>query len=906
MERGLGSDCWCRIRRHPIDPSRSVSAQILEADVEFFDGEGEPIGSIESIQVEALTARATAGAPRRSDLAKLEWKALEPEIENPSRAKLEKTVERWVLISDSAVEASAFAAELEKEGGTSHFCEKVEDLPRLAAQMERDSHRSWGLLLLAWRNGAADAEPEADRQFRVGSWAAAIRDHCDTAQQVWIATSGLQRVAPRDPEIAPLAPIIAKEIETFASCVDLQRCRLFDAGARVEHAERLALASLVGSESDERQYVAREKELFVPRLVESGGAERSSVSLGRPAAARNFRAVHRGAEGADCLALEEVCDPDGIEGSVVVAVRSAALSQLDVLTGLGLARGPVTGPRSVAMDFSGVVLAVGDAHGDYRVGDEVVGVSAGALARRIVVPTSSVVQKPAGFDFHEAACLPLPYLAAQYSLKVVARLRAGERVLVKSAGGGMGQAMVAVARKLGAEVTATASTKLRREALQALGARVLDEWPGRDRGDDFDLIVTAESGAPFHDSLARLAPGGRALDLCPRNGFVRPEIGSLRLAANRSVSSIDIVAMMEDQPSLIFGLLDGLPKAATEGHLPLTAPAVFPLSEAGRALRFMAQNRHVGRVCVDLSAAEDAIVEVRPVAPVSIDGAGPFVVSGADRDVLDAIANRLREEGARRVIVTDSARLTDVLKGLVKERLGGWIHLTTGSTRGVEETLRMAPALVRADVDLRLLVSTREAFSGDPAADRSWETRSWIDRLLLPEAEGEGANSQLSLAADTAPDRIADRVAAVVLGRCADGCLVSLSDRDRRQRGVEAPAPFFQDLEARDEGGVSSTFELSALIEKSPPERRAALQDLVCGTLAGVLALSDEQREAIDLGSRIDELGLDSLMTLEVFLGLGRDLELEIELNWFETIPTLAEIAVVLLDRLAARESEAS
>ena len=75
------------------------------------------------------------------------------------------------------------------------------------------------------------------------------------------------------------------------------------------------------------------------------------------------------------------------------------------------------------------------------------------------------------------------------------------------------------------------------------------------------------------------------------------------------------------------------------------------------------------------------------------------------------------------------------------------------------------------------------------------------------------------------------------------------------------------------------------------------MQRLVLAELASVLGLSDAQHEALEPGSRLDTLGLDSLMSLELFMGLGRSLELEITPDWFESIPTLAEIGARLAER---------
>ena len=171
----------------------------------------------------------------------------------------------------------------------------------------------------------------------------------------------------------------------------------------------------------------------------------------------------------------QTLEPALSAGQVVVEIESAALSQLDVLTGLGLARGAVEGPREMASDFAGRVVAVADSDGPFEIGDEVIGVSDGALARRLAVSVGALASKPASYDFDEAASLPFPYMVAQYALQVVARLRAGERVLILSAAGGVGQAMICVARSLGAVVSGTASSDQRQQKLRELGACVFEE-----------------------------------------------------------------------------------------------------------------------------------------------------------------------------------------------------------------------------------------------------------------------------------------------------------------------------------------------------------------------------------------------------------------------------------------------
>jgi acyl transferase domain-containing protein/NADPH:quinone reductase-like Zn-dependent oxidoreductase/acyl carrier protein len=902
LEAGLGSDCWVRVRRRALASGTRASLGIIEADLEFFDREGASLGLIESVQVEALPARAGNEAGAATDVHQIGW------VASDLLASLaEKEVRRWLVVSDSAEQAFVFAAEMQKEGASCHFCEKVEDLPRLADRMRAKAEdRPWGFLLLAWGDVAVDGKPEpaSYRDYRVATWAGAIRDHCKDAAHVWVATRGLQRVRPDDGESSRAARLIAQEVETFASSVDMQQSRLFDASAALDDAERRSLIALLGRDCEERQFAARGEEVFVPRLI--GVADRRRGESTVLAEDRNFQVFHTGREGLECLVVEEIVEPELAPGCVAVEVRSAALSQFDVLTGLGLARGPVEGPGRVGSDFSGVVTAVADSGGPFDIGDEVIGICDGALARRLAVPVASLAPKPAFFDFNEAASLPFPYMVAQYALQVVARLRAGERVLISSASGGVGQAMIAVARSLGAEVSTTASSETRRKVLRELGARVLDGSVSEldAKSADFDVIVTSESGSNLHSTLERLAPGGRYLDLCPRSDFVRPEMGALRLASNRSVSAIDIGAMMRSEPSLVSALLERTAKDASEGRLRPPTMTVFALPEAARAMRYMAQNRHVGRVVVDLGDVSKVSIRSRAERGQELADRGAFVISGSEPKILSSIAQWLRDHGASSVVESTSEGLAAAFSDRDAARLGGWIHVTSELARGSEEIERITPALDARDVDFRAILCVRPPLSGDSTADRAWETRTWIDRLLLANSVQRSRVATLSVGDDLAPDRVADLIGRAVVGRESVAELVALSENDLARRLGETASPFLSLVERPEAPRGGSTLVVAEFLQLAPPERRVVMQQFVCGALAGVLALSEEQRTAIDIGSRIDEMGLDSLMTLELFLGLGRDLELEIASNWFGTSPTLAEIASVLVERLEEIEAE--
>jgi NADPH:quinone reductase-like Zn-dependent oxidoreductase len=120
-------------------------------------------------------------------------------------------------------------------------------------------------------------------------------------------------------------------------------------------------------------------------------------------------------------------------------------------------------------ECAGVVTAVGAKVSHLAVGDAVIAAQAlGSLSTHVIVPAAFVVAKPAALSYEEAATIPTAFLTAYYGLHHQAQLKAGERVLIHAAAGGVGQAAVQVAQWLGAEVWGTASEP-KWSVLQAMG-----------------------------------------------------------------------------------------------------------------------------------------------------------------------------------------------------------------------------------------------------------------------------------------------------------------------------------------------------------------------------------------------------------------------------------------------------
>jgi NADPH:quinone reductase-like Zn-dependent oxidoreductase len=206
----------------------------------------------------------------------------------------------------------------------------------------------------------------------------------------------------------------------------------------------------------------------------------------------------------DVLALKDIETPKPAAGEVLVKVHAAAINAADwhimrgdpylarLSIGLGRPRARIRG-----RDFAGVVESVGEGVRDLAAGDEVygdLGNAEGAFAEYVCVSQELVAPKPANLTFEQAAAIPLAGTTALRGLREVGGLRAGQRVLINGASGGVGTFAVQVGKSLRAEVTAVCSTR-NVEMVRSLGADHVIDYTQQDftRGEQrydvvFDLV----------------------------------------------------------------------------------------------------------------------------------------------------------------------------------------------------------------------------------------------------------------------------------------------------------------------------------------------------------------------------------------------------------------------------------
>ncbi|OMC10571.1 type I polyketide synthase [Mycobacterium sp. SP-6446] len=354
-------------------------------------------------------------------------------------------------------------------------------------------------------------------------------------------------------------------------------------------------------------------------------------------------------------------------GQVEIEVVATGLNFLDVMIALGQVP-----PHESAVGYrfgaecAGVVTRVGTGVSHINVGDAVVAVNAtqGAAASHITLPATGVVAKPANLSFEAACALPIVFLTAWYALNKLARLCAGERVLIHAAAGGTGMAAVQIARLLGAEVFATAGSPAKRELLRALGVKHVFDSRAIDFADEIrvatcgagvDVVLNSIAGESMSRSIACLAPYGRFVELGKRDLLGDRRLGLRPFLRNLAYYSFDLRQLLIDRPAEVHTELTMLMARFAAGELHPLPYRVFHPAEAESAFRHMAAARHVGKLVLAIAEREFPLVN----APEPPSMTGTWLITGGLGGVGLAMAEHLADGGVRHLVLVGRSGASD-------------------------------------------------------------------------------------------------------------------------------------------------------------------------------------------------------------------------------------------------------
>lgn len=316
------------------------------------------------------------------------------------------------------------------------------------------------------------------------------------------------------------------------------------------------------------------------------------------------------------MEMMELPRPEPGPGDLLVRVRAAGVNPLDykIRDGVVKVLTPYSFPLILGTDLAGDVEAIGPGVTRFKAGDAIYSRldkdRIGAIAEYALVRESAAARKPARLDYVQAASLPLVGLTSWQALVELARVRAGQKVLIHAGSGGVGTFAIQLARHLGAQVATTAGAR-NHALVKSLGADVAIDYRTtlfEEVARDQDVVLDTQAGDTLHRSFEAVRPGGVVVTIGgrPDGKFARAWGLSLPLVwilgfLNRKVDRLArekgvrfeylFMRASGEQLEKIGALVD-------QGVVRPVLDRTFPLGAAAEAVSYVESGRVVGKVVI--------------------------------------------------------------------------------------------------------------------------------------------------------------------------------------------------------------------------------------------------------------------------------------------------------------------
>lgn len=321
----------------------------------------------------------------------------------------------------------------------------------------------------------------------------------------------------------------------------------------------------------------------------------------------------------DAVAIEDAYpDPDPGPGEAVVEIGACALNYHDLFTVRGMPGVKVPLPVVIGIDFAGTIARLGPDGAGWKIGDRVLvdpldrfatrlygETRDGGLAQRVCVPLRQLIPIPDSVSVECAACLPVAFGTAHRMMLSRGTVHRGEKVLILGASGGVGTCCVQLAKMVGAEVIACASTREKLDRLLRLGTDHVIDYSADDfvkgihqlygkpsiwGGGGVDVVVNFTGGDTWVPSLRCLTSGGRLLTCGATAGF--EPTTDLRFVWTFELSVIGSTGWERSDLECLLSLV-------ARGAICPVVDRIYPLAAVREALTALEQRRVFGKVLVD-------------------------------------------------------------------------------------------------------------------------------------------------------------------------------------------------------------------------------------------------------------------------------------------------------------------
>jgi len=481
---------------------------------------------------------------------------------------------------------------------------------------------------------------------------------------IWLITAGSQLPDhEKEPPNVSEAPLwgLGRVVTNEQAAL---RCRIVDLSTTPSIEEIQSLVVEIHGDDVEEELAFRGSKRFVRRLrrtsIRMHGNPPEERELSPESSAFGVEITSPGSLETLILREKEI----GIPGPDEISIRvmASGINFRDVMLALGMLPlkffDAVGGRPPLGWECSGIVTSCGPNVVAFRPGDEVIAVATDTLGSQVKTWAGFAVKKPPHLSHEQAATMPIAFLTAHYALDHLAKLRAGERVLIHAASGGVGTAAIQVAKRAGAEIFATAGNDEKRAYLKCLGVHHVmnsrslafaDEILQLTKGDGIDVILNSLAGEAIPKGLSLLRPCGRFIEIGKRDIYQNSPLGLLPFEKNLAFFSVALDLLFNQRPGLISSMLHDIVEEVSQKNLQPLPYTGFDLAEAEQALRFIAQAKHIGKVLLTVRAPQYRVS--CHSEPELLRSNATYLITGGLGGFGLAVADWMAKQGAGNIVL---------------------------------------------------------------------------------------------------------------------------------------------------------------------------------------------------------------------------------------------------------------
>jgi len=733
-----------------IEGSAETQTDILKANIRFWDKEGEIIGDIKGLSLLGINRQSQPGSFKQKTTEESLYETIWEIKPNTNKSQLNPRshlmfldkAELGLKLADSLRQKgdriiSVSPGEAYEQLGENYRVNPTQltDIEQLFKHLQQNSISVENIIYL-W--GAENEKNLKDTQSLLFLIQCLDRLKFPLNSKLYLITRGTQAVTSDAPILNPFAASIWGLGRAIALEYPNLACISLDLDIIPSTEEVAFLTTEIASPDTEDRIAYRQNQRYVPRLSPKKPALKLPNSP--------FQLKTDGYGSLDRLTLVPLTHSSLKPDEVEIEVYAAGLNFRDVLNGLGMLQPYIEemGLNNASEipfggECSGKIVAVGEFVTDFQVGDEVIAALAlGSLASFVKVKAQFVTLKPQNLSYIEAATIPTTFLTACYGLQTLGNITASDRILIHSAAGGVGQAAVQLAQKIGASILATASSS-KKQALESMGVhRVMnsrtldfaDEIKELTEGKGIDLVLNSFNGEYIAKNLEILSDKGRFIEIGKIGIWTEEQVKEKR--PDVSYFPFDLLEIARDNPDLIARLWSELIPSFETGDLKPLPYTVFPIEEAVKAFRYMASAKHIGKVILTFPKNSSSLLNK--------DSNDAYLITGGWGGLGLKVSQWLAQKGAKQLILVGrsepSPKAIEVIHHL--EASGTKITIIKADVANSQEVKEIFsqfnyPSQRKTETKLRGIIHTAGILDDGLLLNQTWKR---FEKVMEPKVMG--------------------------------------------------------------------------------------------------------------------------------------------------------------------------